>query len=242
MATPSSRLAGTAAIAATSLLLACSTTPPSPAHPETPMHTTSDRQATPSSLPAAAAVVTHEVADYDAWKRVFDEHASARRRAGILGTHINRGADDPNLVSVYLTAGDFGSIRGFLGADDLKATMLRAGVKGPPTVVLITPVEDMTVKDRPLPGAIVSHRVAAYDAWKQVFDADAGPRAQAGIVGHAVNRSFEDPNLVVVYLQTSTPDQIRSFVGSPRLKETMARAGVEGAPRIAFVQGADWGP
>jgi len=34
----------------------------------------------------------------------------------------------------------------------------------PPTVVLITPVEDMTVKDRPLPGVIVSHHVTSFDA------------------------------------------------------------------------------
>jgi hypothetical protein len=114
------------------------------------MQTTADRQAsptslpqaTPISLPAAAAVVTHEVADYDAWKRVFDEHADARRRAGIVGTHINRSVENPNLVSVYLAAGDFGTIRAFLGNEDLQATMVRAGVKGPPTVVLITPVED----------------------------------------------------------------------------------------------------
>jgi hypothetical protein len=206
------------------------------------MQTTSNPQATPSPLPAAAAVVTHEVADYDAWKRAFDEHAAARKRAGILGTHINRSAENPNLVSVYLAAGDLGALRAFLGDADLKATMLRAGVQGPPTVVLITPVEDMTVRDRPLAGAIVSHRVAAYDAWKKVFDADAGPRAEAGIVGHAVNRSIDDPSLVVVYLQSSTPEQIRGFAQSPRLRETMAKAGVEGAPRIAFVQGADWGP
>jgi len=205
------------------------------------MQTSTDRQATPSSLPAAAAVVTHEVADYVAWKHVFDEHADARRRAGILGTHINRSVDDPNLVNVYLAAGDFGAIRAFLGNEDLKATMLRAGVKGPTTVVLITPVEDMTVKDRPVPGAIVSHRVASFDAWKKAFDADAGRRAQAGIVGHAINRSLDDPNLVVAYLQSTTPEQIRGFVGSPALKETMAKAGVEGPPRIAFVQGLDWG-
>jgi hypothetical protein len=212
-----------------------------PVHREATMQTASDRQTTSSSLPAAAAVVTHEVADYDAWKRAFDEHAAARKRAGILGTHINRSAENPNLVSVYLAAGDLGALNGFLGDEDVKATMLRAGVKAPPTVVLITPVEDMTVRDRPLHGAIVSHRVAAYDAWKKAFDADATARAQAGIVGHAVNRSLDDANLVVVYLQSSTPEQIRSFVGSPRLKETMAKAGVEGAPRIAFVQGAEWG-
>jgi hypothetical protein len=213
-----------------------------PVSPEPAMQTTTDRQANPSTLPSAAAVITHEVGDYATWRTAFDGHADARKRAGILGTHVNRSADNPNLVSVYLAAGDFGALRAFLGNEDLKATMMRSGVKGPPTVVLITPVEDMTVKDRPLPGVIVSHHVTSFDAWKKAFDADAGSRAKAGIVGHAVNRSLEDPNLVVVYLQSTTLDQVRGFVGSPDLKDAMAKAGVEGAPRIAFVQGADWGP
>ena len=205
------------------------------------MQTSTDCKPTSSTLPAAAAVVTHEVADYAAWKLAFDGHADARRRAGILGTHINRSADNPNLVSVYLAAGDFGALRAFIGNEDLKAAMARAGIKAPPTVVLITPVEDMTIKDRPVAGAIVSHRVASFDAWKKAFDGDAGPRAQAGIVGHAVNRGLDDPNLVVVYVQASKLEQVQAFVGSPRLKETMAGAGVEGAPRIALVQGAEWG-
>jgi hypothetical protein len=204
--------------------------------------TTSDRHATSSALPAAAAVVTHAVADYDAWRRVFDDHAGARTRAGILHTHVNRSADDPNLVSVYVAARDLASLRAFLADEDLKAVMMRGGVKAPPTITLITPVEDMTVRDRPLAGVIVAHSVSSYETWKQAFDADAGPRAQAGVLGHAVNRSVEDPSLVVVYLQASSLDQLRGFVGSPRLKETMAKAGVQGAPRIAFVQGADWGP
>lgn len=238
-----SSLTRTVALAAI-LTAGCATQPTStqtPATPEPAMQTTTSTHANPTALPAAAAVVTHEVGDYAAWKTAFDEHAEARRRAGILGTHVNRSIENPNLVSVYLAAGDFGVLRAFLGNEDLKATMAKAGVKGPPTVVLSTPVEDVTVKDRPVPGAIVSHRVTSFDAWKKVFDADAGRRATAGIVGHAVNRGLEDPNLVVVYLQATTPEQIRGFVGSPELKDVMAKAGVEGPPRIAFVQGADWG-
>jgi hypothetical protein len=203
--------------------------------------TTADRRPAPSALPAAAAVVTHEVNDYATWKRAFDEHAGARKRAGIVGTHINVSADNPNLVSVYLAAGDLASLRAFLGNDDLKATMMKAGVKGPPTVALITPVEDQTVRDRPVPGAIVIHRVASYDAWKKVFDGGAPARTSAGIIGHAVNRGVDDPNVVVVYLQSTTLDQVRNFTASPDLKETMMKAGVEGAPKIAFVQGAEWG-
>src|SRR5262249_45384137 len=136
---------------------------------------------------------------------------------------------------------DLGSLRAFLGNEDIKATMARSGVKAPPTIALITPVEDHTVRDRPLPGAIVAHRVASYETWKSAFDGDATARARAGIIGHAVNRGIDDPNLVIVYLQSTTLDEVKVFTASPGLKETMVKAGVQGAPHISFVQGQDWG-
>lgn len=230
---------------APTLLVACasSTTPPqTPSTTEnTAMQTTTETRPTASTLPAAAAVVTHEVSDYATWRKTFDEHAASRRKAGIVGTHVNRSAENGNLVSVYLAANDVGTLRAFLGNEDMKATMAKAGVMGPPTVALITPVEDHTVRDRPLPGAIVTHRVAAYETWKSAFDADATARARAGIIGHAVNRGIDDPNVVVVYLQSSTLDEVKAFTASPALKETMMKAGVQGPPRIAFVNGVDWG-
>jgi hypothetical protein len=230
-----------AALAAPTLLVACASTNPQTNPETTTMNTTTANHATPSTLPAAAAVVTHEVADYAAWRKAFDDGAAARKRAGIVGTHVNRGADDGNLVSVYLAANDLGALKTFLGSDDLKTTMANAGVKSQPTVALITPVEDMTVRDRPLPGAIISHRVASYETWKSAFDGDASARASAGIIGHAINRSIDDPNVVIVYLQSTKLDEVKAFTASPDLKATMMKAGVQGAPRIAFVQGQDWG-
>jgi hypothetical protein len=230
-----------ATLLAPALCVACASTNPQPQTAQEPAMQTTTENRPSTSLPAAAAVVTHEVADYAAWKKVFDEGAAPRKKAGIVGTHVNRSADNPNLVSVYLAAADLGQLRAFLGNDDLKATMARAGVKGSPTVALITPVEDQTVRDRPLPGAIVSHRVASYDAWKRAFDGDASARASAGIVGHAINRGIDDPNVVIVYLQSTSLDQVKAFAASPDLKETMIKAGVEGAPKIVFVQGAEWG-
>jgi hypothetical protein len=223
------------------LCAGCGDQNPPAKEPSTQTQTTAGRPA-PAALPAAAAVVTHEVNDYATWKHAFDEHSAVRAKAGIVGTHINISADNPNLVSVYLAAADQASLKAFLNNDDLEATMMKAGVKGPPTVSLITPVEDATVRDHAVPGAIVVHRVASYDAWKKAFDADAGNRAQAGIIGYAVNRGVDDPNVVIIYLQSTTIDQVRQFAGSPKLKETMMKAGVEGPPKIAFVQGAEWGP
>jgi hypothetical protein len=198
-------------------------------------------QANPSTqLPAAAAVVTHAVESFETWKSAFDAHAGARRSAGITAVHINRHAENPNLLSVYLAGTDAAKLTAFLSSADLAATMLKAGVKEPPHIAAITPVEDLTVKDRPLAGAIVRHEVKDYAAWKRAFDAHAEARARAGIIGHAVNRSVQKPNVVVIYLQAESLGPLQAFASSPDLKQVMQNAGVIGAPDITFANGGTW--
>jgi hypothetical protein len=209
--------------------------------PANPKETIMQTQANATTkLPAAAVVVTHAVESYDAWKRAFDAHAGARRSAGIIAAHINRHADNPNLLSVYMAGTDAAKLTAFLSSPDLAAAMVGAGVKGPPHIAAITPVEDLTVKDRPLAGAIVRHEVRDYAAWKRGFDAHAEARARAGIIGHAVNRSAQNPNVVVVYLQAESLDPLRAFASSPDLKKVMQEVGVIGAPDITFANGGAW--
>lgn len=194
-----------------------------------------------TTKPASVAViVTHAVESYETWKRAFDGHAAARSNAGIVAAHINRSAENPELLSVYLAATDAAKLEAFLSSADLQATMKGAGVKGPPQFTKITPVEDLTVKDRALPAAIIRHEVADYASWKRGFDGHASARARAGIIGHAVNTSAQSPNVVVVYLQAESLDALRAFTAMPELKDVMKAAGVVGAPDISFVHGQAW--
>ena len=189
--------------------------------------------------PTAAVVVSHEVENYETWKRAFDQHATARKSAGVIATHINRDAAQPNLLSVYIAGTDAAKLAGFLSSPDLMTTMLNAGVKGPPRIAKLTPVEDNTRKDA-LAGVIVRHEVADYAVWKRAFDGHAGARAEAGIVGHAINRGADNPNVVIIYLQATSIDQLRAFASSASLKEAMQNAGVTSAPELSFVQGSAW--
>ena len=197
-------------------------------------------QAHTANVATVAALVTHAVTDFDTWKRAFDGHATARRNAGIIATHVNRNADDPNLLHVYLAATDAAKLEAFLTSADLKETMKSAGVKGAPHIAKITPMEDLTVKDRPLPAAVVRHEVSDYATWKRGFDGHAEARARGGIVGHAVNVSLDNPKLVIVYLQAESFDALKGFASSPDLKHVMKAAGVVGAPDIAFAHGGHW--
>ena len=193
-----------------------------------------------AEVASAAVVINHDVEDYAAWKRAFDRHAGARRNAGIVAAHVNQDADNPNRLSVYLAGADRAKLAAFVGDIALMASMREAGVTGPPHIIDMTPMVDLTCKDRPLAGLIIRHEVRDYAAWKAAFDGHADARGKAGVVGHAVSRSVRNPSVVVIYLQATSLDALRAFAAAPDLKAVMAAAGVVGAPDLSFVHGGEW--
>jgi len=185
-------------------------------------------------LPAVAVVITHEVEDWDNWKPGFDAHAEARKEAGVLGHHINRGADNPNLLAVYLPATDKDKVTELLADDETRKKMAQAGVKGTPDIKFMKPVLNASILDRALAGMIVAHEVADFDKWKTTYDGFDSTRIEAGIVGHAVNQALDNPNMVVVYHQAETVDALKAFMANDKLKAGMKEAGVTSAPQVSF--------
>ncbi|MFN2646603.1 MAG: hypothetical protein ABR570_16575, partial [Burkholderiales bacterium] len=52
---------------------------------------------------AAIAIVSHEVADFSAWKKSFDSGKEPRKKAGVTAErYVMRDADKPNHVIVVL--------------------------------------------------------------------------------------------------------------------------------------------
>jgi len=188
-------------------------------------------------LPPAAVIVTHPVADFETWKAGFDDHEQSRRDAGALGHHINRAADDPNLLSIYIAVSDIDRARAFTESDELKAAMQDVGVTGAPEFTWMTPVREAIVWDQELPAMMVSHTVADFDAWLDGYDAADDLRRSKGIVGHAANRSVADPSLAVVYHQADSFDTLREFLDDPELKSRMGDAGVTSPPETSFHTG-----
>ncbi len=186
-----------------------------------------------SNLPPVALLLTHTVENFDNWKRAFDAHQPARKAAGILGHHINLGADSS--VSVYLPALDRAKVVAFLESPDLRSTMKDAGVTSAPQLTWLKPIEDSHIGDRSLASMLVTHAVADYSAWKKIYDSVDALRRDAGIIGAAVNQTLDDPNQVVVYHQAETEDALARFAGSAELKAAMQAGGVS-APQIRFMR------
>jgi len=81
-----------------------------------------------------ALLIRHHVADYAAWKAVFDEHALTRRANGSQGGRLFHNASDPHEVLLLLEWDDLERARLFADSDDLRVAMARAGVTDRPDI------------------------------------------------------------------------------------------------------------
>ena len=73
-------------------------------------------------------LIGHKVSDFAKWKPVYDEHLSAREKAGLKEEHLFRNFHDPNEVLLLFSLEDFEKAKAFSASDDLRQTMERAGV------------------------------------------------------------------------------------------------------------------
>lgn len=85
---------------------------------------------------------------------------------------------------------------------------------------------------------IVQHKVADYEAWRPVYDADAAKRAAAGLTNARVYRSADDPNDIVIIADMADLAKAKAFATSETLKESMEKAGVQGEPTITYLNAA----
>lgn len=88
-------------------------------------------------------MVQHTVSDYDAWKRVFDEHEAVRRQHGATGHQLYRGADDPNAVTVINYFPSREQAEAFATDPSLKDAMERGGVVSEPRVTWVEESESV---------------------------------------------------------------------------------------------------
>jgi hypothetical protein len=76
----------------------------------------------------ATTFVQHRVADYDAWRRVYDGVAELQREGGVTAEAVYRAADDSSNVLVMHRFGTAEEARAFFQNPDLRAAMVDAGV------------------------------------------------------------------------------------------------------------------
>lgn len=79
-------------------------------------------------------MIRHKVKDWDAWKKVFDEHKQARVDAGLTDRVLGHTVGDNHQVTIVLAVADMEKAKAFMNSKDLKDRMQAGGVDGPPDV------------------------------------------------------------------------------------------------------------
>lgn len=179
--------------------------------------------------------VSHTVKDFDAWKKVYDEHESKRAEAGFTKLAVSRDMDDPSKVYVFNRIADLQKARDFAKDPGLKEAMQKGGVTGTPVMLYVdvirfaeSPAEN---KDR----LRVGHKVKDFDAWLKVYDAEGKEtRAAHGLIDRAISRNVDDLNMVYITFAISDLAKAKARLNDPALKQIMTDAGVIGAPEINF--------
>jgi hypothetical protein len=82
----------------------------------------------------------------------------------------------------------------------------------------------------------VRHTVADYGKWRKAYDDFDAERRSMGVTSHGVYQLDGNPNDVTVYHEFGTAEAANAFAASPRLKEVMTGAGVQGVPTIWITQ------
>jgi quinol monooxygenase YgiN len=82
----------------------------------------------------ATIAVRHTVADFAAWKPVFDEHGAIRKEHGCTGEAVFRDAANPNDVLILTNWPSLREAREFADDPSLADAMKRGGVVGPPRI------------------------------------------------------------------------------------------------------------
>jgi hypothetical protein len=91
-------------------------------------------QIVPSAKADVRMYVRHDVADYAAWRQVYDAFDNERRGLGVKGQAVYRSVDDANDVTVWHDFATVEAAKAFAASPNLKGAMQKAGVKGPPQI------------------------------------------------------------------------------------------------------------
>lgn len=81
-------------------------------------------------------LIVHEVADYDAWKTVFDRAAGIRREAGERSYQVLRDEREPRRVVHFSAWNSLAAARAFFESPELVKIRTEAGVRAPEFIYL----------------------------------------------------------------------------------------------------------
>jgi heme-degrading monooxygenase HmoA len=85
-------------------------------------------------------VLSHDVTNFEEWKKGFDSGESLRQQNGIKTHGVYNSVDNRNRVTVITEFPNKEAVQGFISSPNLKADMEKAGVVGAPEVKILNKI------------------------------------------------------------------------------------------------------
>jgi hypothetical protein len=79
---------------------------------------------------SAVIIISHEVADFGAWKKAFDAGKGNREKAGLTERYVMRDANKPNFVIVVFESPSVDHAKKFVSDPAFRARIKKASVSG----------------------------------------------------------------------------------------------------------------
>ena len=117
-------------------------------------------------MTASMVFVKHSVADYSAWRPVYDADASRRAEAGLKEMGVYRDANDENMLLLVWQSDNMDTFNSMLESPDLAEKMKEAGVTSKPEAWVGKAVQEGSGM------SFLKHKVSDYSAWRPFYDAD----------------------------------------------------------------------
>lgn len=187
---------------------------------------TSEEESEPAAkvMETSTVFLKHKVADYAAWRSLYDADAPRRAEAGLTEKGVYRDAGDENMILIAWETADTGPLKAMLAAPELAEKMKEAGVMSEPEIWICKSLE------AGVGTVFITHTVADYEAWRPLYDADGARRAEAGLDELGVYRASDDENLILISWQAKDGAIVQAMLADPSLAEKMKEAGVMSKP------------
>jgi purine nucleoside permease len=92
----------------------------------------------PAHNEKVVVVITHEVKEYSAWRKVFDADESNRKLGGFKVSGVYADVKNPNMVTIIGEFPNVAAVDAFVSSPKLKEAMEKGGVVGKPDVKVLT--------------------------------------------------------------------------------------------------------
>lgn len=227
--TASSSLSPSAWLPLLLALTACGS-PPAPTAPEpgaaTPSATASAPEAATPELTkrsGASVFVVHEVSDFAAFQKFFEDGAAERDAAGIEGYLLTRLED--GRVVIHLFAADAAKVQAALNSERMQSYLSRSGAPDA-SLVWVARDEVVFLPSKPPAGATFSlyfkRRARDAAAFRQAFEQRTSAFAKRGMLGFGLHQSVTQPEVVILHFMAATKASLEALPNQPELSELLA--------------------